>query len=90
MSDEEKDRFMEGREEDSCSYPSHSTLSRQIVDVHTQDQQGVVLFFALSAGWLHGKKKGQKNKTVAPSLAHLPSSSSSLQSAPLTPSLLHC
>lgn len=67
MSDEEKDRFMEGREEDSCSYPSHSTLSRQIVDVHTQDQQGVVLFFALSAGWLHGKKtKGQKKQNCSP------------------------
>lgn len=80
---------MEGREEDSCSYPSHSTLSGQIVNVHTQDQQGVVFFSPCLLGGCMAKK-GQKNKTVAPSLAHLPSSSSSLQSAPLTPSLLHC
>ena len=62
MSDEEKDRFMEGREEDSCSYPSHSTLSGQIVNVHTQDQQGVGFFFRLVCWVAAWQKKDKKTK----------------------------
>lgn len=78
---------MEGRSRTAAPIRAAAPVADTPFGPHAE-QQGTRLFL-LSLSLLGGKKK-KKKKAVAPSLAHLPSSSSSLQSAPLTPSLLHC